>query len=72
MFQMILKLTDTEIEEIRGKRYASADNAFGLPVTTIIDVKKSAGRQKVFYEYLGKLRKTPLSVFLLRFPYRVN
>jgi hypothetical protein len=69
---MLLKLTEAEIAELRGKRFASSSSASESSVTTIVDVRLRDGRQRVVHEYKGKLIKTPLSVFLLRFPWRVN
>lgn len=69
---MLLKLTGAEIAELRGKRFASSCSASESSVTTIVDVRLRDGRQRVIHEYKGRLIKTPLSVFLLRFPWPVR
>lgn len=69
---MIFKLTEAEIADLRGRQFASSSSAPGASITTVVDIKLRDGRQRVVHEYKGKIIKTPLAVFLLRFPCRVS
>ena len=66
------KLTSEELAEFRGKQFASTDQPLPSAVTIIVDVKLRQGRCRVVHEFQGILRQTPLSVFLLRFPYQIE
>ncbi|EJL93191.1 hypothetical protein PRCB_18355 [Pantoea rodasii] len=69
---MILKLTEVELVALVGRRFASTGDFAGASVTTILEVRIQNGRQLVVHELYGRQRKTPLTVFMLRFPYALS
>lgn len=69
---MILKLTDAESVALVGRRFVSAENNAGASFTTILEIRIQNGRQLVVHELYGRQYKTPLSVFMLRFPYALT
>ncbi|MCA1179813.1 MULTISPECIES: hypothetical protein [unclassified Pantoea] len=66
---IILKLDDAEFSELTGKIFSSRDDYTFATMTKVIDVRMKQGKQIIVHEIRGKKVKTPLSVFLLRFPY---
>lgn len=69
---MKLNLTDSELSDLKGKHFASTTNASKKPVTQVIEIINRDGQLMVIHEHSGKRKKTPFSVFILRFPYKVN
>lgn len=69
---MNFKLTNKELAEFRGKQFASTDQPLPSSVTMVVDVKLRQGRCRIVHEFQGVLRQTPLSVFLLRFPFQIE
>lgn len=67
--RMILRLNEAALATLVGSRFASAENNAAISVTTILEVRIQSGRQLVVHELYGRQHKTPLSVFMLRFPY---
>jgi hypothetical protein len=66
---MILRLNEAELATLVGRRFASAENNAVASVTTVLEIRIQSGRQLIVHELYGRQHKTPLIVFMLRFPY---
>jgi len=69
---MIMRLTEAELARLVGSRFASAKNNAAASVTTVLEVRIQSGRQLIVHELYGRQHKTPLTVFMLRFPYALS
>jgi len=66
---MLMRLTEAELVALVGRQFASTENYAGASVTIIQEIRIQNGRQLVVHKLYGRQRKTPLPVFMLRFPY---
>jgi hypothetical protein len=69
---MILRLNEAELATLVGRRFASAENNAVASVTTVLEIRIQSGRQLIVHELYGRQHKTPLTVFMLRFPYALT
>lgn len=67
-----MRLTETELTILVGSRFASTETNAAASVTTVMEVKIQSGRQLIVHELYGRQYKSPLSVFMLRFPYALT
>lgn len=66
---MIMRLSEAELVALVGRRFASTEDYAGAGVTTVLEIRIRNGRQLVVHKLYGRQCKTPLPVFMLRFPY---
>lgn len=64
-----MRLTEAELTILVGSRFASTVNNAAASVTTVMEVRIQSGRRLIVHQLYGRQYKTPLSVFMLRFPY---